>query len=344
MLKMKIWLNSRRNLATGIVEDIVQPTDVVVHSLGIPGHAINEGQTLYFLHALQLELYRTTIQNGGDGYIPRRPPFRRLFSNDLELIIETTGRRGLSFGCALFAIQSILHLMLYPVPGSYGFLERVWAVFQISPLGPKRKLGTIRLFQARVALGYAPTELILGESRSLIGNFSNANSSLPSSPVGLRSRRRSSAIPGPWNVPGTSMTLYFSSRELGLPPEYVIWPLNILIGHSWVSFASTHRVGRVGEIVSTDESDTVQVTMKPRMEPPIPYRYLATDTDVVEAAVGIVYFMLTHGFFTTKIIVLRPDGGVRIPVGDIEILDQRSPFHQVGSGNTSSIETAKPDS
>ena len=137
------------------------------------------------------------------------------------------------------------------------------------------------------------------------------------------------------------MTLYFSSRELGLPPEYVIWPLNTLIGYRWISFASTQRVGRVGEIVSTDDSDTVQVTMKPRMEPPIPYESLTTDTDVVEAAVGIVFYMLTHGFFTTKIIVLRPDErGVRIPVGDIEILDKRSPFRQVGSGNLSSIEIA----
>lgn len=137
------------------------------------------------------------------------------------------------------------------------------------------------------------------------------------------------------------MTLYFSFRELALPPTCVISPLDTLIGYGWVSFASTQRVGRVGETVYTDDSDTVQVKVEPRMEPPIPYRPLTTDTDVVEAAVGIVYFMANYGFFTTKIIVLRPDErGVRIPVGDIEIVDKRSPFRQVGSGNTSSIETA----
>ena len=336
-------LNGRRNTASEIVEDIVQPTDIIVSPLGVPGNAIDKGQTIKFLHALQLEIYRTTVQNGGDGYLPRSPPFRRVFDYDLELDIVTTEKWGLSLGQALFAIQSILHDMLYPVQKSYGFLERIWAVFDISSRGPKRKLGTVRLFNTSVALEYACTLLYFDDSSSLIRSFSDANSSMPSPLVaGLRSRRLSlAAVPGPWNVPGTSMTLYFSSRELGLPPEYVIWPLNILIGCRWISFASTQRVGRVGEIVSTDDSDTVQVTMKPRMEPPIPYQPLTTDTDVVEAAVGIVFFMLTHGFFTTKIIVLRPnERGLRIPVGDIEILDKRFPFRRVGSGNLSSIETA----
>ena len=137
------------------------------------------------------------------------------------------------------------------------------------------------------------------------------------------------------------MTLYFSSRELALAPECVIWPLDTLIGYGWVTFVSMQRVGRVGVLVFTDDSETVQVKVQPRLEPPIPFLPLTTTTDVVEAAAGIAYFMATHGFFTTKIIVLRPDErGVSIPVGDIEIVDTRSPFRQVGSGNTSSVETA----
>ncbi|KAL8790227.1 MAG: hypothetical protein Q9195_006450 [Heterodermia aff. obscurata] len=216
--------------------------------------------------------------------------------------------------------------MLYPFPGSYGFLEWTWEVFETSPLGPERKLANIRLSSISVAL-----------------DFSDTNSSLPN-PLfaGLQPLRPSlPTVPGTWNIPGTSMTLYFASRELDLPPKYVIWPLNTLIGHSWISFASTQRVGRVGEIVSTDDSDTVQVTMEPRMEPPIPYQPLTTDTDLVEAAVGIVCFMSTQRFFATKIIMLRPDErGIRIPVGDIEILNKRSPLRQVSSGNTSSIENA----
>ena len=137
------------------------------------------------------------------------------------------------------------------------------------------------------------------------------------------------------------MTLYFRSIELALPPEYVIWPLNILIGYGWISFASTQRVGSVDEMVYTDDSDTVKVTVKPVMEPPIPYRSLMTDTDIVEAAVGIVYFMSRRGFFTTNIIVMRPDErGLRIPVGDIEIVDKQSSFRQVSFGNTSLTETA----
>lgn len=150
-------LNGRRNLASGIVEDIVQPTDVIARPLGIPGHAINEGQTIRFLHILQLELYRTTVQNGGDGAIPRSPPFRRVYDHELELVIVATGQWGLSLGHALFAIQSILHRMLYPVPGSYGFLERIWEVFEIKPLRPGKKLGIIKLFAASVALEFART-------------------------------------------------------------------------------------------------------------------------------------------------------------------------------------------
>ena len=150
-------LKFRRNLATGVIRDIVQPTDVVVTPIGIPGQIISEPHTLYFLHALQLEIYRATIQNGGDGYIPRSPPFRRVFENDLELVITATGHWVLSFGHALFAIQSILHRMLYPASGSYGFLERIWEVFEIHQLGPRTKLGSIRLFRSSVALEYAST-------------------------------------------------------------------------------------------------------------------------------------------------------------------------------------------
>ena len=150
-------LKCRRSLATGVIRDIVQPIDVVVTPIGIPGQLIGQGQTLYFLHALQLEMYRATIQNGGDGYIPRSPPFRRVFENDLELDITAAGQWGLSFGHALFAIQSILHRMLYPGSGSYGFLERTWEVFEIHRPGPEKKLGIIRLFQKRVALEYAGT-------------------------------------------------------------------------------------------------------------------------------------------------------------------------------------------
>lgn len=157
MLDVGGLLKGPRNPATSVLRDVVQPTDVVVATVGIPGEVINEGQTIYFLHALQLEMYRTTIQNGGDGYIPRSPPFRRVVDSDLELVIAATGRWGLTFGHALFAIQSILHYMLYPAPGSYEFRERTWEVSEISPFWPKRKLGTISLFRLSVALKYART-------------------------------------------------------------------------------------------------------------------------------------------------------------------------------------------
>lgn len=57
----------------------------------------------------------------------------------------------------------------------------------------------------------------------------------------------------------------------------------------------------------------------PRMDGSRP---LTTASDMVESAIGIVYYMLQHGFFATTINIVRPEasaGGRRVPVGEIKV-------------------------
>ena len=134
------------------------------------------------------------------------------------------------------------------------------------------------------------------------------------------------------------MTLYVGDRGIDLPLEAVISPLNTLIGKAWVDVAGTHRVQLVGETIYTDPTGIVQMIMQPRTSNGLP---LTTDTDVVEAAVGVLYYMLMYGCFATIFTFWRPDeSGLRTPVGEIHVTKTWSEIHQVISGNASSVSTS----
>ena len=101
-------------------------------------------------------------------------------------------------------------------------------------------------------------------------------------------------------------------------------------------------MGRIGKIVFSDKTGAVRVTVQPRMQQiDRGGQPLMTDTDLVEASAGIVFYMLAHGFVATTVMVIRSDErGIKVPVGDIEIADMRPLVQQAGAGNASLVETA----
>ncbi|KAL8722572.1 MAG: hypothetical protein Q9225_000968 [Loekoesia sp. 1 TL-2023] len=145
-------------------------------------------------------------------------------------------------------------------------------------------------------------------------------------------------LSAPFPVPDTDVTLLVGRRGIDLAPATVIWPLNYLINEAWQAIALNHYVQPIGQLQATDDSHRVLVQMRPRMSGTTP---LVTDSNLVEATTGIVYYMLQEGWFGTTVTVVRPNqSGRRIPVCEIQI-GRIAPRDLVaGPGNDTLIETS----
>lgn len=88
-----------------------------------------------------------TVQADGDQYLPRSPPFKRIFNDRLEFSAIPRRGFGMTYGGALFAVQSILHDMLYPPEGTSGFREHTWEVNLITGPRSEEEMGTLSLFK-----------------------------------------------------------------------------------------------------------------------------------------------------------------------------------------------------
>ena len=93
--------------------------------------------------------------------------------------------------------------------------------------------------------------------------------------------------------------------------------LDDLINTAWEHVAVNHRVGPVRGSTWNSPA-TVSVILRPRMNGATS---LVTDTDLAEAAYGIItYFLAAQAAFATNITIVRPnEEGRRVPVGEIEI-------------------------
>lgn len=147
-------------------------------------------------------------------------------------------------------------------------------------------------------------------------------------------------------VIGTDVFLEFNNLGKGLPSKAVIWPLQLLIGKGWTNVASRQGVSSVSKTVikTQDGTGAIEVSVQPSMGSS-GKGSLMTDTDMVEAAFGIITLMLNHrggrGFGTATVTVRRRDErGMVIVVGDIVIAETKVGILNADSENTSSIETA----
>lgn len=78
------------------------------------------------------------------------------------------------------------------------------------------------------------------------------------------------------------------------------------------------------------------VVLRPRMNGATS---LFTETDMVETAVGIVYYMVQNGFFAAKITAVRRDSrGQRTVKGEMEFSVDRPRIGALGPGNGSLIQ------
>ena len=135
------------------------------------------------------------------------------------------------------------------------------------------------------------------------------------------------------------MTLLFGSGVVKLSELIIVMALDEMIGRAWRHVAingHAQSIMRSEALELTVAHTTYWTLVRPRMESATS---LFTGTDVVEASIGIVYYMVQTGFYATKITAVRPySSGKRIVVGEIEFSIDRPSVHGPAFGNSSSIQ------
>lgn len=118
----------------------------------------------------------------------------------------------------------------------------------------------------------------------------------------------------------------------------IIWPLNFFFAEAWKGVALSGEPIPVADSRIQDEQHIVHVKVIPRKEGS---SSLMTSTDLIEAALGVVYYMVQEGFFATTVTIVKPRAGRRVPVGEFHIIDRR-PASIAGAGprNSAVVDTA----
>lgn len=235
---------------------------------------------------------------------------------------------GTTWADALFALHTILRQMLDPgIPT--GFRGQVWGVGRKEP-GKSWDTGKT---VASIILGPTPKHPSFDGSSSTLSIATEPKASSSSFTSG-------GALTAPFPVPESDMTLLVGARGEDLTEIAVVLGLDEMIRRAWRNLAingrpqpvetGTMRLSGIGD-------DVFWVVVRPRMNGATS---LMTETDFVETAVGIVYYMVLNGFFATKITAVRRESsGKRAVKGEIELSVTRPRIGALVSGNASLIRT-----
>ena len=121
-------------------------------------------------------------------------------------------------------------------------------------------------------------------------------------------------------VPETSIVLFPGRRGSAISKDMAVKTFSKLMNKAWQDVAEHGRAQSLPErqLVFDDAARTILVaSVNPRFAGG---QGLMTDTDLAEAVIGIVYYMLQEGYYTTKYSVARVSrGGRRLLLGDIEL-------------------------
>lgn len=213
-------------------------------------------------------------------------------------------------------------IMLNPEQPSE-FRQSIWEVARRRPGTSWRTLTT----GATISIGLTPRNPSLDDPALIL------------SPVSKASALMSGPLSAPFVVPETQMTLLFRSGGVKLIQLAIVMGLDEMISRAWRNVAingcAQPMRAEVSEI--TAAHTTCWIQLRPRMERATS---LFTETDLVEASAGIVYYyMVQNGFYATKITAVRPDSsGKRVVVGEIEFSIDRPSVHAPAFGNSSLIQ------
>ncbi|KAL9010454.1 MAG: hypothetical protein Q9173_004613 [Seirophora scorigena] len=131
----------------------------------------------------------------------------------------------------------------------------------------------------------------------------------------------------------TDVILVIGHRGVDVPLGELVLTLQGPIIRAWRDVALNHRVLPVAENTwYSPFSSRMAVILRPRMLGVVP---LVTDTDLVEASTGYIYYSLRdQPCGAVNITIVRPDSsGVKTAVGEMEIRGRERRFLSAGSGD-----------
>ncbi|KAI4282737.1 MAG: hypothetical protein L6R35_005318 [Caloplaca aegaea] len=289
------------------------------------GRSIPDGPTTHLLSTVMLRIYRATVENNGDGKIP----FWQIHYGDeaVDLVLEIRpfdrGPNTMSLGSSLYTIHFILHSMLHPQRASDGFRELEWQIIDkaITP-GYEIPLGTVSL---RIE---DADEL----KEDAVKSISTAQVNSTTSP--------STSLSENFPVAGTDVILVIRDLGANVPIGELVLTMHSPIIKAWRDVAINHRVLPVRrEAWFSPFLTGLSVVLRPRM---IGTKSQMTDTDLVEALTGYIYYCLHNQPCTAaNFTIVRPDsGGTKIAVGDVEVRSRDPRLQSAGSGDDGQVDVS----
>ncbi|KAL8952230.1 MAG: hypothetical protein Q9222_001844 [Ikaeria aurantiellina] len=271
---------------------------------------------LFFLEILTV--YRTAAIGNKDSLIPKSV-WRKTWDN-IQIAILPDPDQDMRYGDAFFALGWIWELMAVPVSAfsgpDRGFKERSYIVGRREGRGEMVIKGLI--LSDATAINSTTTVNVSSPTDSTDSAVASElafpdNSTISSAPY-----------PNPFPVPESALVLFFGPRRVvlpGAPLKVIIYLLLTLIQRAWaVMLAAQHPGPTAFPAASiTDPEYGLQVRVEPAPGQQGSGCRMTTDI-VVEAAWGVVYYMLHEGVFGGHVSILEPDEtGARKFCGDFYI-------------------------
>ncbi|KAG7005792.1 hypothetical protein G7Y79_00018g045990 [Physcia stellaris] len=279
-----------------------QPQDIDVQIGGAPAYTLPQKNTILFFHIIQLEIYRDTLTRGGDAVLTESVWKRKW--GGLTLRVQPALPSTTTWADVLFGLQKILQHMIDPDEPE-GFRESNWRVGRREPGAPYESMVTVAMVD-------------------LYRDLPESSLQTPA-PLTNTSFNNSGPLSAPFVVPTTKLTLLIGPHGADLKRSPVVQSLDGLISDAWRRVAINGRAAKLVSITfgSRHPDEMFWGIIRPRRNEA---GSLFTESDLVETTVGIVYYMVQHGFYATKVTVARSDErGRRTVIGEVEITAGQMP-------------------
>ena len=292
------------------------PSDITAERIGPAGGPLVEGECILFLHTLQLQIYRDSLANGARDRIVSEQLWESS-SNTVKILLGPKRQSMMTWAEVLLGVQYLIRVTLYKSEFG-GFREQRWSI-------RRRVVSTQWIEIGQVSLQPKPVQGTIPESEIPSVNASKAAPAI---------------LGASFPIPDTKLTLLIPSCGAHIPQPQTIQALDGMIVAAYRDMTDAHRVVTMPELTGRAffEGQVIGVTMRPHLNRGDP---VFTTTDLVETAVGLVYYMVQFDFCLFTAQVYRTDRrGKRSPVGSVEFFKEHYDAPLSGLGNSTIIETA----
>ncbi|KAL8870185.1 MAG: hypothetical protein Q9174_003711 [Haloplaca sp. 1 TL-2023] len=265
---------------------------------------------------MQLQIYRDSLAHGATDRMVAEQLWEG-FSDTVKLQLGPRRQSMMTWSEALLGIQYLIRVTLYK-PEFGGFREQRWSVRRRTSPRQWVEIGQILLQPKPVGFTIPGSET------------PNVNTS-KAAPAILRAS---------FVVPDTKLTLLIPSRGRLIPQTQTVQALDGMIVAAYRDMTDAHRVVTLPELTGRAffEGEVIGVRVRPHVNRD---GSIFTTTDMVEMAVGLVYYMVEYDFCVFTAQIYRSDRrGKRSLVGSVELFTEQYDPPLSRLGNSTVIETA----